>query len=68
MVFGDNIERCWAQITDHESAGEPTREVQPSGAADAPEALVPTFRFDGDEEIIRDERGVRLAKVVELED
>jgi len=68
MVFGDDIERCWAQITEYESSGEPTREVTPSEGGNAADALVPHFRFAGDEEIIRDERGVRLAKVVELED
>lgn len=69
MVFGDDIERCWAQITDHEADGsEPVQELVPVRDTAAPSGLVPAFRFEGDEELIRDERGVRLAKVVEISD
>lgn len=68
MVFGDHIERCWAQITDHETEGEPVHDLTPVGESDPEPGLVPAYQFEGDEELIRDERGVRLAKVVELED
>jgi len=30
--------------------------------------IVPGFKYGGDEQLIRDERGVRLAKVVEVSD
>jgi cyanophycin synthetase len=68
MVFGDHVERCWSQITQHESSGSSDGELKPLGRKGDGERLVPSFTLDGDEELIRDERGVRLAKVVELED
>lgn len=68
MVFGDNIERTWGQITSYQSTEEPAKELRPAGKSDSAPALVPQFTLEGDEELIRDERGVRLAKVVELED
>ncbi|MDF1801152.1 MAG: cyanophycin synthetase, partial [Planctomycetota bacterium] len=68
MVFGDNIERTWGQITSYHSTEEPAKELTPANKEEPAPTLVAQFKFDGDEELIRDARGVRLAKVVELED
>jgi len=68
MAFGDDIERCWKQITDYQPGDVPERVLDPEPRAEPVTELVPHFTLDGDEELIRDERGVRLAKVVELED
>ena len=69
LIFGDKLERCWAQITEYKSASKVSRQpTSPEPNTSSIEELVPGFKFEGDEELIRDERGVRLAKVVELSD
>ena len=69
LIFGDALERCWNQITEFKS--EASQSKRGHGADDLPEPtveLVPSFKFEGDEQLIRDERGVRFAKVVEHSD
>ncbi|MEO0997243.1 MAG: cyanophycin synthetase [Pseudomonadota bacterium] len=64
LVFGDNIRRCWKQIiyfdseTKHETPdpGETPRRPLPEA---------PGFELDDSVEVIRDERGVRLARAEE---
>ncbi len=65
VIFGDNIPRCWKQITQFQTAGG----AAPGAAAD--EAPVQTgysaadpdaFTLPAGEQLIRDERGVRLAR------
>ena len=68
LAFGDDIERSWSQITEYQASETPERALEPERRVEPASDLVPHFTFDGDEELIRDERGVRLAKVVELED
>jgi cyanophycin synthetase len=69
VIFGDNIERCWKQVAGYEvtdSAGgtaEPETLVQ-SFVEEDPEA----FMLDPDSELIRDERGVRIARIDEESD
>lgn len=69
LIFGDALERCWNQITEFKS-----KDSVPKRAADSDDLpehtveLVPSFKFEGDEQLIRDERGVRFAKVVEHSD
>ena len=60
MAFGDDIERCWKQITDYQPGDVPERVLDPEPRAEPVTELVPHFTLDGDEELIRDERGVRL--------
>ena len=69
MIFGDNIERCWSQVLGHQ--------VEEGDAADAiPEKSVQSFveedpeafTLDPGSELIRDERGVRIARVDEESD
>ncbi len=66
LVFGDQIERCWQQIQGFEpgsGAAEPS-EAAPRSAP--PPVAVPELELEG--ELVRDERGVRLAPVVEDEE
>jgi len=69
VIFGDNIERCWNQVAGHQVDGE-----EPTGAIDEkpvqsfveedPEA----FTLEPGSELIKDERGVRIARVDEESD
>jgi len=69
LIFGDELERCWSQITEYHSDGSESRhELEPQSSPEPPVELVPGYKFGGDEELIRDERGVRLAKVIESSD
>ncbi len=69
VIFGDNIERCWQQVAGHQVAdvesksGEVTRTVQ-SFVEEDPEA----FTLEPGAELIRDERGVRIARIEEDSD
>jgi len=69
VIFGDNIERCWNQVAGHQvEPGEakgrmPDKPVQ-SFVQEDPEA----FKLDPGAELIRDERGVRIARVEEESD
>ena len=68
LVFGDAIARSWSQITGFRSSGDPgaaPARVMPArlGRQDLPEAA-----FGTGDKLIRDERGVRLARPEELED
>ncbi len=60
LVLGDNIKRCWKQIIyfdgDRQQQTAATREP-----ARRPLPRAPGFEFDPSVEVIRDERGVRLA-------
>ncbi len=68
LMFADNLSRCWKQIVHFEPAGETTAVPAQTTAApiDLPEA--PVSLLSGDERLIRDERGVRLAREVEEAD
>ncbi len=69
VIFGDDIERCWKQITGYEVEG-----VEPAGAdAEKPaqsfvEEDPEAFMLDPGAELIRDERGVRIARIDEESD
>ena len=63
MIFGDDITRCWKQVTGFEvegGAGADTDDKSPvqSFVEEDPQA----FRLEPGEELIRDERGVRIAR------
>jgi cyanophycin synthetase len=69
MIFGDNIERCWSQISgylpeEREVADEVADKPVQSFVEEDPEA----FTLDPGSELIRDERGVRIAKIDEESD
>ncbi len=69
LIFGDELERSWNQITGFQSEESEARESNQAGnAGERTVEIVPGFKYGGDEQLIRDERGVRLAKVVEVSD
>lgn len=60
VIFGDDTTRCWKQIIYFNAPGD---QPKPKGAS-ATRQPVATFEdmFDTDQTLIRDERGVRLAR------
>ncbi len=69
VIFGDDIERCWKQVTGYEVEGveEPGVDAEKpaqSFVEEDPEA----FMLDPGAELIRDERGVRIARIDEESD
>lgn len=69
VIFGDDIKRCWKQVAGYE-VGESgrrkseTRTLVESFVEEDPEA----FQLDADMELVRDERGVRIARLDEESD
>ena len=66
LILGDNIKRTWKQIiyfnaSEREAA---EKEQPPPGAALGPEDAH-AFHLDADMELVRDERGVRIAREAE---
>ena len=64
LMFGDDIDRTWRQITTfdpQEGTGAAPRESVPASPETPPPVRVPSFDFSG-HEVIRDERGVHLAR------
>jgi cyanophycin synthetase len=69
VIFGDNIERCWNQVAGHQAEEGDDAEMPPEKTAQSfveedPEA----FTLDPGSELIKDERGVRIARVDEESD
>jgi cyanophycin synthetase len=69
VIFGDDIQRCWKQVTGYEVEGveEPGVDAEKpvqSFVEEDPEA----FMLDPGAELIRDERGVRIARIDEESD
>jgi cyanophycin synthetase len=66
LILGDNIKRTWKQIIyfnagDREDAGK----EQPPPAVTLTPGDGEAFRLDADMELVRDERGVRIAREAE---
>ncbi len=61
LVLGDKIKRCWKQII-YFKPGEHAGSDQTGGMARVQTMDVPGFELPADLEIIRDERGVRIAR------
>ena len=61
LVLGDDVRRCWKQIIYFDAAGEG---AAAAGADDnrPPSIDLPDLDLGDDVELIRDERGVRLAR------
>ena len=72
LIFGDEISRCWKQITDFKSGQKQSKSVKAATNAPASNgigAMEMQVQTDfGDQVLIRDERGVRLAREVETSD
>ncbi len=69
VIFGDNIKRCWTQVVGHQvedvesGVAEVEQPVQ-SFVEEDPAA----FTLEPGAELIRDERGVRIARIDEDSD
>ena len=66
VLFADDVRRSWNQVIHHEADGGAARSTEISRPANSfveedPEA----FSLDSGARLIRDERGVRLARVEE---
>ncbi len=68
LVLGDNIKRTWKQIIYFNAAGREAEQAQPTARAAAADADEPDFKLDASIELVRDERGVRIAREVEESD
>ncbi len=69
MIFGDNIERCWSQVAGHRvEEVNPVDAVPEKSAQSFVEEDPEAFTLDPGSELIRDERGVRIARVDEESD
>jgi cyanophycin synthetase len=66
VIFGDNIERCWNQVAGHQV--EPGDAVADKPAQSFVKEDPEAFTLDPGSELIRDERGVRIARVDEESD
>jgi cyanophycin synthetase len=62
VVFGDDIVRCWKQIIHYESEGEATDRSDEPTTLSLVEEDPSAFMLEPGEELIRDERGVRIAR------
>ncbi|MBT8049360.1 MAG: cyanophycin synthetase [Xanthomonadales bacterium] len=69
VIFGDNIERCWNQVAGHQAkAGDADSDTPQITAQSFVEEDPEAFTLDPGSELIRDERGVRIARVEEESD
>ena len=69
VIFGDDIVRCWKQVAGHKVDGEEVPDEKPGKPVQGfvepdPEA----FTLEPGAELIRDERGVRIARIDEESD
>jgi cyanophycin synthetase len=67
LIFGDAIERCWEQITGFQSSGA-GKQPAASPIPALPRQTLPDSALGVGEELVRDERGVRLARRQEPSD
>jgi cyanophycin synthetase len=69
MIFGDNIERCWSQLAGHQvEEGDAADAVSEKPVQSFIEEDPEAFTLDPGSELIRDGRGVRIARVDEESD
>jgi cyanophycin synthetase len=66
LILGDNIKRSWKQVIYFKTGeGKTAREAQPAPVAFSAPEDEELFRLDADMELVRDERGVRIAREAE---
>lgn len=69
VIFGDNIDRCWEQIIGHQvEGGEASKSAAVKPVPSFVESDPDAFKLDSAAELVRDGRGVRLARVEEESD
>jgi cyanophycin synthetase len=62
VLLADHVARSWKQIIYFKPGEEALRNAPKSKAMDIPQEFLGEFAFDEDMELIRDERGVRIAR------
>jgi cyanophycin synthetase len=62
LILADQVARTWKQIIYFEPDEEVVASAPQSKAVEIPEEFLGDFHFDEDLELIRDERGVRIAR------
>ncbi|HEX9793042.1 MAG TPA: cyanophycin synthetase [Planctomycetota bacterium] len=67
LAFGDNVKRCWKQITEFAPDQAGAAAARPAGAPpmDLPALPESELELGAGDQLIRDERGVRLAREIE---
>lgn len=66
LILGDNIKRSWKQIIYFKTGeGKAAEEAQPALVTSRAPEEEEFFRLDADMELVRDERGVRIAREAE---
>ena len=66
LILGDNVKRSWKQIIYfNASEREAAEQEQPPPAAGLAPQDAQAFHLDADMELVRDERGVRIAREAE---
>jgi len=62
LILADNVTRSWKQIIYFQPGEDVVSDAPERGAVDIPEEFFGDFSLDEDLELIRDERGVRIAR------
>ena len=62
LVLADNVSRTWKQIIYFEPDAAVVESAPASRSVDVPEEFFGDFSYDAELELIRDERGVRIAR------
>jgi cyanophycin synthetase len=65
LVLADNVARSWKQIIYFKPGDDVLADAPPATAIEIPQEFFGEFEFDEDMELIRDERGVRIAREAE---
>ena len=65
LVLGDKVKRAWKQIIYFKPGEDVLADAPPATAIEIPQEFFGEFEFDEDMELIRDERGVRIAREAE---
>ena len=65
LVLADNVARSWKQIIYFKPGEDVLTDAPPATAIEIPQEFFGEFEFDEDMELIRDERGVRIARETE---
>jgi cyanophycin synthetase len=69
VIFGDNIKRCWKQVAQYSvDEGDPREAPEEVPAHGFVQADPNAFKLEPGAELIRDDRGVRIARVDEESD
>jgi cyanophycin synthetase len=62
LVLADHVARSWKQIIYFQPGEDVVKDAAPSKVVEIPQEFFGEFQFNDDLELIRDERGVRIAR------